>query len=66
MFGEEDVEDKLDEKVILASESPGSLPEEIKQVAVEEDEKQPAESNQDQPQDKSSEDAIVELNEPVR
>lgn len=66
MFGEEDAEDKLDEKIILANEGPGSLLEEIKQVALEEDEKQPAEPSPDQPQDKNSEDEIAKISEPVR
>ena len=55
MFGEEDVEDKLDEKVMLENENPASLVEEIKLAVIEEDEKQPVESNPDQSQVKSSE-----------
>ena len=42
MFGEEDVEDKSENKLILAADSLVSLSEEVKQVIVEEDEKQPA------------------------
>jgi hypothetical protein len=59
MFGEED-EDKLDEKIVLASENPASLVEEIKLAVIEEDEKQPTESNSGQPQAKSNEEAVEE------
>lgn len=64
MFGEE-VEDKLEEKVILASENPAPLLEEIKQIAAEEDEKQPSEPNPDEHQLKNSEDVVIELKDEV-
>lgn len=66
MFGEEDVEDKLDDKIILVGESDAPLLEEIKQIAAEEDEKQPSESIPDQLQAKPNENTAPELSKPVR
>lgn len=68
MFGEGDVEDKLDDKLILAAdyvapvleEVKQAVVEEVKQVVVEEDHKQPAESSPDQSQDKNSESVAAE------
>lgn len=54
MFGEEDVEDKSEDKLVIAADNTALISEEVKQVVVEEDEKQLVDQNWDQPLNKNS------------
>ncbi len=45
MFGEEDVEDKSEDKLVIAADNTALISEEVKQVVVEEDEKQLVDQN---------------------
>jgi len=45
MFGEEDVEDKSEDKPVIAADNTVLISEEVKQVVVEEDEKQLVDQN---------------------